>query len=64
MLPVTEETARIAGEFRRQFGKSHCLALGDALVAATVALHAVRIGTLNIKHFPMMKNLKPPYRKK
>ncbi len=42
-----------AGEYLRQFAKSHHLELGDALIAATASLHNVSLWTRNRKHYPM-----------
>jgi hypothetical protein len=47
------ETGKKAGDFLRQFQKSHGLKLGDAMIAsASVQNHAL-LWTRNRKHFPM-----------
>ena len=61
--PVTAEIARIAGLYRRDYGKSHGVGLGDAILAATAKSLGVELKTLNVKHYPMLSGLKPPYRK-
>lgn len=53
VLDVTEETARQAGEYLRQFRHSHKLELGDALIAASARLVGADIVTRNLKHYPM-----------
>jgi predicted nucleic acid-binding protein len=52
-LPINAEIGRKAGEYLRQFRRSHNVALGDALIAATAAIHEVPLWTGNRKHYPM-----------
>jgi predicted nucleic acid-binding protein len=42
-----------AGEYLRQFAKSHSVELGDALIAATASLHNLALWTRSRKHYPM-----------
>jgi hypothetical protein len=35
----------------------------DALIAATATAGNAELKTLNVKHYPMFKGLKPPYKK-
>jgi predicted nucleic acid-binding protein len=42
-----------AGEYLRQFARSHQSELGDALIAATASLHNLLLWTRNRKHYPM-----------
>jgi predicted nucleic acid-binding protein len=42
-----------AGEYLRQYAKSHSVELGDALIAATVSIHGLELWTRNRKHYPM-----------
>jgi len=58
---IDAEIAKAGGLYRRDFGQSHGLGLADALLAATADKENAEIVTLNIKHYPMMKNLKPAY---
>lgn len=51
------------GLYRRDFGKSHGVGLADALIAATSESQNARLVSLNIKHFPMLKNIYIPYKK-
>jgi len=54
VVDVDSQLAEQAGLFVREFGKSHGVAIADAMIAATpVAEHAV-LATLNTKHFPML----------
>ncbi|MGO9865141.1 MAG: type II toxin-antitoxin system VapC family toxin [Terriglobales bacterium] len=51
--PIDYETGRQAGDYLRQYGKSHGLQIGDALVAATAVLNNAALWTRNRKHYPM-----------
>jgi hypothetical protein len=64
VLPVTWELARSAGLLRRDYRKSHGVGLADAILAATAKAYGAEVGTLNVKHYPMLKGLKPPYNKR
>ena len=60
--PVTEVIARRAGDFARQFRRSHSgIGLGDYLIAATADVKGYRLATLNVRHFPMLSDLRPPF---
>lgn len=63
VIPVTSEIAKTGGLYKRDFGKSHGVGLADAIIAATCAIERVELKTLNIKHYPMLKGLKPAYKK-
>lgn len=63
IFPVTLETARIGGLYKRDYFKSHHIGLADALIAAAAKTNNAEIITLNTKHFPMFKGLKPTYQK-
>lgn len=56
------EIASLAGDYVRQYGPSHGVDPIDALIAATVNARGLELVTLNLKHFPMIKELKRPYR--
>jgi predicted nucleic acid-binding protein len=64
VLPVTQEIARTGGIHKRDYANSHAVGLADALIAATAQIEEIDLKTLNIKHYPMLKGLKPPYIKK
>jgi hypothetical protein len=64
VLPVTAELAKSAGLYQRDYQKSHGTGLADAIIAATVAAQGAELKTLNVKHYPMLKGLKPPYVKR
>jgi predicted nucleic acid-binding protein len=52
-VPADAETGRKAGEFLRDYRKSHNLELGDALIAAAAVLSGAVLWTRNRKHYPM-----------
>ncbi|MBU4496009.1 MAG: type II toxin-antitoxin system VapC family toxin [Candidatus Aminicenantes bacterium] len=61
VLPVTLEIARLSGLYKQQFDSVTGLSLADAVIAATAEIHSLQLKTCNIKHYPMLKNLKPAY---
>lgn len=62
LLPVTDAIARRAGEHLRTFRHSHSgIDLVDFVVAATSELHDATFATLNVRHFPMFRGLRPPW---
>jgi predicted nucleic acid-binding protein len=61
VVPVTAEIAREGGLLRSRFGKSHGVGLADALLAATALHEHAELATLNVKHYPMIKGLRPAY---
>ena len=63
VIPVGGEIARAAGLYKRDYGKSHGVGLADAALAATAEAENAELKTLNIKHYPMIKNLSPAYKK-
>jgi len=63
LQPVNEVIARRAGELMREYRRSHsAVGLGDYLVAATAKVQGLDLATLNVKHFPMFEDLRPPFR--
>jgi predicted nucleic acid-binding protein len=63
VVDVTSEIARAGGLLRRDYGTSHGVGLADALLAATAASGGAEFATLNTRHYPMIKGLRPAYRK-
>ena len=55
-VEINGETGRQAGDYLRQYRKSHNIGLGDALIAATAVQNQATLWTRNRKHYPM-KNL-------
>lgn len=61
-IPVTEEVARAAGALARRFHASHSgIDDSDYLVGATAVVLDAELLTTNVRHFPMLKGLRPPY---
>jgi predicted nucleic acid-binding protein len=63
VVPVTAEIAKAAGLYKRDYGRSHGVGLADAVLAATAQAENAELKTLNTKHYPMLKGLKPAYTK-
>lgn len=54
VIDLTAGVAERGGIIRRDFGKSAGVGFGDALIAATVLEHGLRLYTLNAKHYPAL----------
>ena len=52
-VPIDVEIGRRAGDYLRQFAKSHGVELGDALIAATASVHDLQLWTRNRRHYPI-----------
>ena len=52
-VPIDGETGRRAGDYLRDYRKSHSVELGDALIAAKAILNNAELWTRNRKHYPM-----------
>jgi predicted nucleic acid-binding protein len=52
---------RRAGQHLKHYGPSQGLDEMDALIAATAEHHGLKLATLNVKHFPMLKGLRRAY---
>lgn len=52
-IPIDTQIGMRAGEYLRQYAKSHHVELGDALIAATASLHNLELWTRNRRHYPM-----------
>ncbi len=63
IVPVSKELARAGGLCKNRYAKSHGVGLADAIVAATADAENADLKTLNTKHYPMLKGLKPAYKK-
>jgi len=60
--PVDAEVADEAGALGRRWLPSHHAIDGaDLAIAATTILLGARLLTLNVCHFPMFQDLRPPY---
>jgi predicted nucleic acid-binding protein len=63
IVPVNVNIAKAGGLYKRDYGKSHGVGLADAILAATAEAETAELKTLNIKHYPMLKGIKPAYTK-
>jgi len=55
IINIDKATGKLAGEFMRYFNKSHNIQSADAIVAAAVKIHDLKLWTNNKKHFPMLE---------
>lgn len=61
-VPVGEDVARAAGELARRHRRTHSgIDDADYLIAATALLLEADLLTTNVRHFPMLPGLAPPY---
>ena len=63
VVPVNAEIAKAAGLYKRDYGNSHGVGLADAILAATAEAENAELKTLNTKHYPMLRHLRPAYNK-
>jgi len=63
VVPVTTEISKAGGLYKRDYSKSHGVGLADAILAATAEAENAELKTLNTKHYPMLKDLRPAYNK-
>lgn len=63
VVPVDTEIGKAGGLYKRDYGQSHGVGLADAILAATAEAENAELKTLNTKHYPMLKGLKPAYAK-
>ena len=62
-VSLDEPIARRAGELGRKWRKSHPgISTPDLVVAATAEQLGADLATSNVRHFPMFKRLRAPYR--
>lgn len=61
-IPIDEIIARRAGELGRAWRRGHQgIATADLIIAATAEELQLELATLNVRHFPMVAGLAPPY---
>jgi len=60
-VPVDEGLSRRAGHLGRRWRQSHTLSSADMAIAATVDELDSELATRNVRHFPMLEGLRPPY---
>jgi predicted nucleic acid-binding protein len=52
-IPIDLTIGQRAGDYLRQYARSHHVELGDALIAATVSIHRLELWTRNRRRYPM-----------
>ncbi len=61
-VPVDESIARQAGAMAAQYRRAHSgIDTADYLIAATAIIVDSELLTTNVRHFPMLAGLRPPY---
>lgn len=61
-VPVDEEIVRLAGSLAAEYRRSHTgIDAIDYLIAATATVIGADLLTTNVRHFPMISDLTPPY---
>ena len=61
-VPVNEEIARLAGSMAAEYRRSHSgIDAIDYVIAATSTVTGADLLTTNVRHFPMILQLRPPY---
>ena len=63
VVPVDAAIGKAGGLYKRDYGKPHGVGLADAILAATAEAENAELKTLNTKHYPMLRGLKPAYGK-
>lgn len=62
VLAITEPIARRAAALARELRAGHSgIGTADYLLAATSQLYSLPLLTRNVRHFPMISGLEPPY---
>ncbi len=64
VVPVSRDIAKLGGLYKRDYGRSHGVGIADAILAATATLEDAEMKTLNVRHYPMLEDLEPAYRKR
>jgi predicted nucleic acid-binding protein len=61
-VPIDGEIARLAGSMAAEYRKAHSgIDAIDYLIAATATVVGADLLTTNVRHFPMIFGLRPPY---
>jgi predicted nucleic acid-binding protein len=61
-VPVDEDIARLTGSMAAEYRRAHSgIDAIDYLIAATATVIGAELLTTNVRHFPMISGLRPPY---
>ena len=61
-IPVDGEISRVAGLMATEYRRTHSgIGAIDYLIAATATVAGADLLTTNVRHFPMISGLRPPY---
>ena len=63
VVDIESHIAKTGGLYRRDYGRNHGVGLADAIIAAAAQSIQAKLATLNVKHFPMIKDVQAPYQK-
>ncbi len=63
VAPLSTEIAKAGGIYERDYAKSRGVGLADAILVATAEAENAELKTLNTKHYPMLRDLRPTYNK-
>ena len=55
VLDLNTTIAAKGGLLKRDYGRSHCVRLNEASIAATAQEHSLQLCTLNVKHYPPLR---------
>lgn len=62
LVPVSDVIARHAAQHLRSFRRSHeGIDIVDYVIAASAEVHEASLATLDLRHFPMFKQLEAPW---
>jgi predicted nucleic acid-binding protein len=53
--------ADLAGHYANKYRRTHHISFIDLALAATTTELEAHLATLNVRHFPMFPDLRPPY---
>ena len=63
VVGVDENITKRGGLLRREYRSTHGTGLVDALIAATAEREQAQLITFNVRHYPMVSDVKMPYEK-
>lgn len=61
VVPITPEIVKIGGLYKRNYAKANEVGLTEAIIAATAEVQKASLITLNVMHYPMLKDVESPY---